>query len=60
MKKPTYYLWFNSFSTKEEYEQIKEGLTKCGFRIVTYFDGTDKKDIHTGLKQLIKNHCSAQ
>ncbi len=57
MKKPTYYLWFNSFSTKEEYEQIKEGLTKCGFRIVTYFDGADKKDIHTGLKQLIKNHC---
>ncbi len=58
MKKPTYYLWYNNFSTQEEYRQTKEKLTECGFRVVTYSDGSKEKDIHNGLKMLIKNHYS--
>ncbi len=56
MKKPTYYLWYSNFSTNEEYKHTKETLTEYGFRVVTYFDGAKEKDIHDGLKQLIKNH----
>ena len=56
MSKPTYYLWRNDFSSQEEFEKSKEQYRKCGFRIVTYLDGQEDKNIHDGLKALIKNH----
>ncbi len=56
MKKPTYYLWHNNFSTDEEYKHTKKALTAYGFRVVTFFDGANEKNIHNGLKALIKNH----
>ena len=51
MKKPTYYLWRNDFSTQEEYE-----VERIGFRVVTYFDGKQDQDIHAGIKALVRNH----
>lgn len=56
MKKPTYYLWYSNFSTDEEYTHSKEALTAYGFRVVTFFDGGNGKNIHNGLKALIRNH----
>ncbi|MDO4338038.1 MAG: hypothetical protein Q4C91_08125 [Eubacteriales bacterium] len=56
MGKPTYYLWRNDFSTQEEFEAARERFTRIGFRVVTYFDGQQDQDIHTGIKTLIKNH----
>lgn len=58
MRKPTYYLWYNHFSTQDEYEQTKERIVRQGFRVVTYFDGAEGRNIHDGLKRLIKNHYS--
>ena len=50
MKKPTYYLWRNDFSTQEDrFERI-------GFRVVTYLDGKQDQDIHIGIKALVRNH----
>lgn len=60
MSKPTYYLWRNDFSSQEEFEKAKEQYRKHGFRVVTYLDGQEDKNIHDGLKAIIKNHyCSA-
>ena len=56
MKKPTYYLWRNDFSTQEEYETEKERFSKIGFRVVTYFYGKQDQDIHAGIKDLVRNH----
>lgn len=56
MAKPTYYLWRNDFSTQEEFEVVKECFTRIGFRVVTYLDGPQEKDIHNGIKTLIQNH----
>ncbi|WP_418745878.1 hypothetical protein [Frisingicoccus sp.] len=56
MRKPTYYLWRNDFSTQEDYEAAKEYFTGIGFRVVSYFDGRNKNGIHDGLKAIIKNH----
>ncbi|WP_418462581.1 hypothetical protein [Frisingicoccus sp.] len=56
MRKPTYYLWRNDFSTQEEFEEVKEKYRNFGFRVVSYFDGRDKNSIHDGLKAIIKNH----
>ena len=56
MNKPTYYLWRNDFSTQEEYKTSKERFTRIGFRVVTYLDGKQDQDIHTGMKALVKNH----
>ncbi|WP_373249137.1 hypothetical protein [Mediterraneibacter gnavus] len=56
MSKPTYYLWQNDFSSQEECNLAKEKYTKLGFRVVTYLDGTENKNIHDGLKAVIKNH----
>jgi hypothetical protein len=54
--KPTYYLWRNAFSTQEDFEAAKERFTKIGFRVVTFLDGQQNRDIHTAMKALIKNH----
>ena len=56
LNKPTYYLWKNDFSSQEEYETAKELYKNLGFRVVTYLDGRSNKNIHNGLKALIKNH----
>lgn len=56
MKKATYYLWRNDFPTQEEYEATKEHFTGIGFRVVTYLDGKQDKNIHTGIKALVRNH----
>lgn len=56
MKKPTYYLWRNDFSTQEEYKAAKERFERIGFRVVTYFDGKQDQDIHAGIKALVRNH----
>lgn len=53
--KPIRYLWRNDAETQEEYEEEKAKYQRYGFRIVTYKGGT-KKDIHSGLKEVIKNH----
>ena len=53
MKKPTYYLWRNDFSTQEEYKAAKERFERIGFRVVTYFDGKQDQDIHAGIKALV-------
>ena len=56
MSKPTYYLWKNDFSTQEEFEAAKVKFRELGFRVVTYLDGPSDKNIHDGLKAVIKNH----
>ena len=56
MRKPTYYLWRNDFSSEEEYNATKDKYRNLGFRVVTYQDGQSDKDIHVGLKAVIKNH----
>ena len=56
MSKSTYYLWKNDFSSQEEYETAKDKYMKLGFRVVTYLDGQKNRNIHDGLKAVIKNH----
>lgn len=56
LKKPTYYLWKTDFHTEEEFNQTKEKYTNLGFRVVTYLDGNNQTDIHSGIKALIQNH----
>lgn len=56
MHKPTYYLWKTDFHTEDEFNQTKEKYRNLGFRVVTYLDGNNQKDIHSGIKALIQNH----
>lgn len=56
MRKPTYYIWRDSYSTQEEYEVTKECYTRMGFRIVTFKDGWNNNDIQEGIRAVIKNH----
>ena len=56
MSKPTYYLWKTDFSSEKEYETAKDKYRELGFRVVTYLDGQNDKNIHDGLKAVIKNH----
>lgn len=56
MRKPTYYLWRNDFSTQEDYEARKSILQELVFGVVSYFDGRNKNGIHDGLKAIVKNH----
>lgn len=58
MGKPTYYLWKSSSQTHEEYENQRMMYTRLGFRVVTFHDGQADKDIHEGLKSLIRNHIN--
>ncbi len=60
MSKPTYYLWKNDFSSQEELESAKDKYRKLGFRVVTYLDGPTDKNIHDGLKAVIRNHYNTQ
>lgn len=56
VRKPTYYIWLNNCSTREEYEMIKKRYTKMGFRVVTFQDGRNNYDIQEGIRAVIKNH----
>lgn len=56
MNKPTYYLWRNDFSSQQEFEEAKVLFLNLGFRVVVFLDGSSEKNIHDGLKSLIKNH----
>lgn len=58
MSKPTYYLWKTDFRTEEEFNQAKEKYTDFGFRVVTFLDGNNQMDIHSGIKALIQNHLN--
>lgn len=58
MNKPTYYLWKTDFPTEAEFHQAKKKYTDFGFRVVTYLDGNNQKDIHSGIKSLIQNHLN--
>jgi len=54
--KPTYYLWKTEDISFEELDEQKKYWMSLGFRVVTFLDGNDNKDIHEGLKAVIKNH----
>ena len=41
---------------EQEYETAKNRYKELGFRVVTYLDGQNDKNIHDGLKAVIKNH----
>ena len=56
MNRPAYYLWKTDFATQEEFEKTKDRLQGVGYRVVTYIDGDAGKDIHEGLKAVIRNH----
>lgn len=58
ISKPTYYLWKTADMSQEELEEQKKYWMSLGFRIVTFLDGNSNKDIHEGLKAVIKNHLS--
>ncbi|WFR55913.1 hypothetical protein QA584_20155 [Anaerocolumna sp. AGMB13025] len=58
ISKPTYYLWKTEDMSQEELEEQKKYWMSLGFRIVTFLDGNSNKDIHEGLKAVIKNHLS--
>ncbi len=58
MKKPTYYLWRDDYSSQEEYTKMKEKYIRMGFRVVTFKDGPADRDIQEGIRALIKNHIS--
>ena len=54
MRKPTYYLWRNDFSSQEEFEAERRKYVGIGFRVVTFQDGNPDTDIHEGIKALVK------
>ncbi|MEZ3433332.1 MAG: hypothetical protein K1W34_01625 [Lachnospiraceae bacterium] len=56
LRKPTYYIWRDNYSTQEEYEITKEHYIKMGFRVVTFKDGRNDYDIQKGIRAVIKNH----
>lgn len=56
MRKPTYYLWRNDFSSQEEFEAERRKYADIGFRVVTFLDGDSNTNIHDGIKALVKNH----
>ena len=46
----------NTYTSSEDFEADKEKYTKIGFRVVTFADGQPDKNIHNGIKALIRNH----
>ncbi len=56
LQKPTYYLWQTDYASLKALETDKEKYTKIGFRVVTFADGQADKNIHHGIKALIRNH----
>lgn len=60
MRKPTFYLWRSYFSSQEEYLQAKERYKRMGFRVVTFMDGKEDRDIQEGICKVIKNHMTGE
>lgn len=56
MKKPTYYLWKSDFQNEDALSEAKKKYTDLGFRVVTYQENSNNKNIHDALKTLFKNH----
>ncbi len=56
LRKPTYYLWRNDFSSRQEFETAREQYINIGFRVVAFLDGPADADIHTGIRAFLKNH----
>lgn len=56
MAKPVYYLWKSDFQDEDALSKEKKNYIDLGFRVVVYRDGQSEKNIHDGLKALIKNH----
>ena len=56
LKKITYYLWRNSFSSQEAYEKAKARLSDMGFRVVTFTDGPDSRPLWEAVRAVIENH----
>lgn len=56
LHKPTYYLWRTNYVSQEEFESDREKYVKNNFRVVTFLDGEPDRNIHDGIKTLIKNH----
>ena len=56
LRKPTYYLWRNDFSSQEEFEAERRNYADIGCRGVTFLDGDSNTNIHDGIKALVKNH----
>ena len=56
LRKPTYYLWRNDFSSQEEFEAERRKYADIGFRVVTFLDGNSDADIHNGIKAMVRNH----
>ncbi|MDO4941473.1 MAG: hypothetical protein Q4E73_01370 [Lachnospiraceae bacterium] len=56
MAKPVYYLWKSDFQNEDALSKEKKKYTDFGFRVVIYQDAQSEKNIHDGLKALIKNH----
>jgi len=54
--KPTYYLWRDMYSSREEYENTKDKYTRMGFRVVTFQEGQSSHDLPEGIRAVIKNH----
>ena len=44
------------FSTETAFETERNKYVNCGFRVITFVDGSAENNIHTGIKGLIKNH----
>ena len=42
--------------TPQEFEDIKTKYRNLGFRVVTFLDSNQDKDINDGIKAVIKNH----
>jgi hypothetical protein len=49
-------LWRTDYTSSEDFEADKEKYRKIGFRVVAFADGQPDKNIHNGIKALIRNH----
>ena len=56
MSKPTYYLWRNEFQAEQEFENYVVKYRNLGFRVVTFLDGNQNRDINEGMRAIIANH----
>ena len=60
LTKPTFYFWKSDFPNDDALSKEKKKYTDFGFRVVVYQEKPKEKNIHDGLKALIKNHYSAK
>jgi hypothetical protein len=58
VSKPTYYLWKTDRMDIKELERQEQYWSSLGFRTVVFQDKSLERDIHKGLKEIIKNHMA--